>query len=131
VIPTLRRLNDRERYYGLTFPGWLALAAAGAVLYAAVKLSPLSTKATVTIVVLVLAFAGTVLAGLSGQALSPVRHLAALVGYHRSAKTLEPPVRPDRLGLVLDRAPDSFEEELVDAQGGDGVGDRAFEVWSA
>ena len=28
MTPTLRRLNDRERYWGLTWPGWGAAAAA-------------------------------------------------------------------------------------------------------
>ena len=41
MTPTLRRLNDRERYWGLTWPGWIAAVAAGGVLYGAVKLSPL------------------------------------------------------------------------------------------
>ena len=40
MTPTLRRLNDRERYYGLTWPGWVALAAAGGILYGAVRVSP-------------------------------------------------------------------------------------------
>jgi hypothetical protein len=130
VIPTLRRLNDRERYYGLTFPGWLGLATAGAVLYGAVKLSPLNTKATVTVVVLILAFAATVLAGLSGQALSPLRHLTALVGHHRSARTLESPAGPDRFGLVLDRAPDPNQlgNDADDPQTGD---DWLASGWSA
>ena len=35
MTPTLRRLNDRERYYGLSWPGWVALAAAGGILYGA------------------------------------------------------------------------------------------------
>ena len=40
MTPTLRRLNDRERYYGLTWPGWVALAAAGGILYGAIRVSP-------------------------------------------------------------------------------------------
>jgi len=35
MTPTLRRLNDRERYYGLTWPGWVALAVSGADAYIA------------------------------------------------------------------------------------------------
>ena len=105
MTPTLRRLNDRERYYGLTFPGWLGVAIATGLLYGAVKVSPLGSRATITIVVLVLAFAGMVIAGVSGQALSPARHLVAIIGYHRAPKRLELPDRPDKRGLVLASAP--------------------------
>ena len=48
MTPTLRRLNDRERYYGLTWPGWVALALCGAILYGAVRISPFGLRATVT-----------------------------------------------------------------------------------
>jgi hypothetical protein len=105
MTPTLRRLNDRERYYGLTFPGWLGVAVAASLLYGAVKVSPLGSRATITIVVLVLAFAGMVIAGVSGQALSPARHLVAIIRYHRAPKRLELLDRPDKRGLVLDSAP--------------------------
>ena len=79
TTPPLRRLDDRERYWGLTWPGWCAAAAAGGVLYGAVKLSPFGLKPTVTIVVLLLAFGGTLVVGVAGQALSPARHLRAFV----------------------------------------------------
>lgn len=69
------------------------------------KVSPFGTRATITIVVLGLAFWAMVIAAVSGQALSPARHLAALLRYHRGAKRLQPPHRPDKHGLVLDRAP--------------------------
>src|SRR2546421_3995829 len=104
-MPTLRRLNDRERYYGLTFPGWIAVACSGGLLYGAIQVSPFGTRATITIVVLVLAFAAMVIAGASGQALSPARHLMAIVRYHRATKHLELAPRPDKQGLVLDSAP--------------------------
>ena len=71
MMPTLRRLNDRERYYGLTFPGWIAVALAGGVLYAAVQVSPFGTRATVTIVVLVLAFAAMVAPALRARRSPP------------------------------------------------------------
>jgi hypothetical protein len=116
AMPTLRRLNDRERYYGLTFPGWIGVALAGALLYVAIQVSPFGTRATITIVVLVLAFAGVVIAAVSGQALSPARHLAAIVRYHRAAKRLELAPRPDNRGLVLDSAPqlEVVDEVVVD-----------------
>ncbi len=106
MTPTLRRLNDRERYWGLTWPGWLAAAGAGGLLYGAVKLSPLHTKPTVTIVALLIAFGAVVLAGISGQALSPGRQLAAIVRYRRAPKLYTLPATPDKRGLVLDSAPD-------------------------
>jgi hypothetical protein len=124
-MQTLRRLNDRERYYGLTFPGWIAVACSAALLYVAIQVSPFGTRATVTIVVLVLAFAAMVIAGVSGQALSPARHLAAIVRYHRAAKQLELAERPDKRGLVLDSAPqlddvDAVRDPLVDLSEGIG-----------
>ena len=71
MTPTLRRLNDRERYYGLTWPGWVALAAAGGILYGAVRVSPLGLRATVTVVVLVMAFLASVALALQGQTIGP------------------------------------------------------------
>ena len=91
MTPTLRRLNDRERYYGLTWPGWVALAAAGGVLYGAVRVSPFGLRATVTIVVLVLAFLASVALALQGQTIGPGRYLLALYRYRRATKQLAPP----------------------------------------
>jgi hypothetical protein len=105
MTPTLRRLNDRERYWGLTWPGWLAAAAAGGVLYGAVKLSPFGFKPTVTIVALLIALFAVVLVGVSGQALSPGRQLQAIVRYRRSPKRWTLPDGPDKHGLVLAAAP--------------------------
>jgi hypothetical protein len=107
MTPTLRRLNDRERYYGLTWPEWVTLAIFGAILYGAVRISPIGTRATVTVVVLLLAFVASVALALQGQAIGPGRYLLALYQYRRQAKQLVPPSRPDKHGLVLDAAPDS------------------------
>ena len=93
MTPTLRRLNDRERYWGLTWPGWIAAVAAGGVLYGAVKLSPFGFKPTVTIVALLIALFAMVLLGVSGQALSPGRQLQAIARYRRSPKRWTPPGR--------------------------------------
>ncbi len=112
--PTLRRLNDRERYWGMTWPAWAAAAGAGGVLYAAIRLSPLGVKPTVTIVALLLVLAGTVVAGVSGQALSPSRQLRAIVAYRRSAKHWRL-TGPDDAGLVLDRGP-AQRDELAAAE---------------
>ena len=102
---TFRRLNDAERYYGLSWRGWLAAAAAVGLGYGAVRLSPLPFKPTVTITVLVVALVGAVLYGLSGQAIGPGRYAVALWRYARAGKQLGVPDVPDRLGVVLDRVP--------------------------
>jgi hypothetical protein len=105
VTPTLRRLNDRERYWGLTWPGWIAAAGAGGVLYGAIELSPFGFKPTVTVAVLLLALFAMILLGVSGQALSPVRQLQAIVRYRRSSKRWALSAEPDKRGLVLSAAP--------------------------
>ena len=132
MTPTLRRLNDRERYWGLTWPGWAAAAAAGGVLYGAVRLSPFGLKPTVTIVALLLAVAGTVVLGVSGQALSPARHLAAIAAHRRRPKSWQLPPRPDARGLVLATAPAPSPEARVDVDVDDvaGVGLTGEEAFS-
>ncbi len=105
MIPTLRRLNDRERYWGLTWPGWIAGVAAAGVLYGAVKLSPFGVKPTVTIDALLIGLFATVLLGVSGQALSPGRQLQAIARYRRSPKRWTLADGPDKRGLVLATAP--------------------------
>ena len=115
-MQTLRRLNDPERYYGLSWRGWLACGLGGGIVYGAVRLSPLSLRATVTVMVLALAFCGVLLHALSGQALGPGRHLLAIVASVRCPKRLEPPTRPDGGGLVLDRAPELTREVDVSVE---------------
>jgi hypothetical protein len=112
-VNTFRRLNDAERYYGLSWRGWLASAAAGGVAYGAVRVSPLGVKPTITITVLAVAMLGAILYGLSGQALGPGRYAAALVRYRRAAKRLDVPERPDRIGVVLDRVPPPDESTVA------------------
>ena len=114
---TFRRLNDPERYYGLSWRGWLAAGAGGGLLYVAVRVSPFGLRPTITIVVLALAFVGVILHGLSGQAIGPARYLAVLVRYRLASKTLTVPERPDKLGLVLDGAPDASAEPTHDEPG--------------
>jgi hypothetical protein len=119
MTPTLRRLNDRERYWGLTWPAWIACGIGGGLLYGAVRLSPFGTRPTVTAAVLVLAFAGMVLAGVSGQALSPGRQLLAILAYRCGPKRYRLAAKPVRRALVLDRAPElgSLEQRPdVDAE---------------
>ena len=106
MTPTLRRLDDRERYWGMTWPGWCAAAAAGAILYGAVRLSPFGIKPTVTVVVLLLAFGAMIVLGVSGQALSPSRHLRAILAYRRSPKRFRLSRTPDHHGLVLAGLPE-------------------------
>jgi hypothetical protein len=105
MTPTLRRLDDRERYWGLSWPGWVAVGGGGGALYLAVRLSPLGTRPTITITLFILAFVGMALYGVSGQALSPGRQLLAILAYRRGARTLTLPNRSDRRGLVLTSAP--------------------------
>ena len=116
--PTLRRLDDRERYWGLTWPGWAAGLTGAGVLYAAVQLSPLSTKATITITLFVLAFVAMALYGVSGQALSPGRQLLAVVQYRRAAKRLTLPGTADRRGLVLSHTPAGLTPPPTDFDAG-------------
>ena len=54
-VPTLRRLNDRERYWALTFGQLGGVALAGGFLYVAIRISPFGTKPTITIVLLLIA----------------------------------------------------------------------------
>jgi hypothetical protein len=114
MTPTLRRLNDRERYWGLTWPDWIAAAAAGGVLYGAVKLSPFGFKPTVTIVALLIALFAMVLLGVSGQALSPGRQLQAIARYRRSPKLWALPAEPDKRGLVLAAVPPPDGDDAED-----------------
>jgi hypothetical protein len=104
-MQTLRRLNDPERYYGLSWRGWLGVAIAGGALYGAVRVSPLGVRPTITIAVLALAFCGVALNALGGHALGPGRHLIALLRYRLSAKLLEVPAAPERGGLLLHSTP--------------------------
>jgi hypothetical protein len=104
-MQTLRRLNDPERYYGLSWRGWCGVAVGGGLLYGAVRISPLGLRPTITIVVLALTFCGVVLHALSGQALGPGRHLLTLISYGLTPKRLALPAAPERGGLVLDAAP--------------------------
>ena len=114
---TFRRLNDPERYYGLSWRGWLAGGAGGGLLYMAVRVSPFGFRPTITIVVLALALVGVILHGLSGQAIGPARYLVVVVRYRLAAKTLTVPERPDRLGLVLSSAPNWSAEPPHDEAG--------------
>jgi len=116
-VHTFRRLNDPERYYGLSWRGWLAAGAGGGLLYLAVRVSPFGLRPTITIVVLALAFVGVILHGLSGQAIGPARYLAVVVRYRLASKTLTVPERPDKLGLVLDSAPEASAAPANDEPG--------------
>ncbi|MHB8657714.1 MAG: hypothetical protein ACYC91_07120 [Solirubrobacteraceae bacterium] len=113
-MQTLRRLNDPERYYGLSWRGWLGVALAGGALYGAVRISPLGVRPTITVAVLVLAFCGIALHTLSGQALGPARHLSALARHRFSPKLLVLPRNPEPGGLVLDA-----DRQANQASGGD------------
>jgi hypothetical protein len=111
-MQTLRRLNDRERYWGLTWPGWISIIATVGILYAAVRLSPFGARPTISVVVLALAFGAVMVMGLSGQAIGPGRYLIVIWRYRRTRKLLVVPGAPDKRGLVLDTAPDGAREPL-------------------
>jgi hypothetical protein len=98
---TFRRLNDPERYYGLTLRGWVGLAVGVGVLYGAVRLSPLAAKPTISITLVLLTLVGGLLLGLSGQAIGPGRLLVAVLRYAATRRQLIAPVRPDRRGFAL------------------------------
>ena len=98
---TFRRLNDGARYYGLTWQGWLALGLAGAVLYGAVRESPLGARPTITLTLFVLAAAGMVLYAVSGQALGPGRYIAAFVRWRCGPESFDA-AAPVRGGVVVD-----------------------------
>jgi hypothetical protein len=122
--PTLRRLNDRERYWALTWPEWAALLAGGGLMYLAVEFSPLSTKATVSIALFVLLAGVMVVMGVSGQALSPGRQLRAITGYRSAPKLWCLAEKPDRRGMVLDRTPFSDQDHgLQSSETVNGFGD--------
>jgi hypothetical protein len=109
-VQTFRRLNDAERYYGLSWRGWLAAIAGGGLLYLAVRFSPFGFRPTVTFAVFVLTLVGVILHGLSGQAIGPGRYLIALVRYRLARKQLRPPERPDTHGFVLGTVPPTVEQ---------------------
>lgn len=119
-MQTMRRLNDPERYYGLSWRGWLGVALAGGALYGALRISPLGIRPTVTIVVFVLAFCGVALHALSGQALGPARHMSAVLRHRLSSKQLGLPAEPERGGVILD-APRRPDRPAVDANAAEGA----------
>ena len=114
-MQTFRRLNDPERYYGLSWRGWVGCGIGGGILYAGVRLSPFGARPTISITLIALAFAGSVLYGLSGQAIGPARFLAAAVRHVLSRKQLMAPERADSHGLVLDAAPPETRTEPAEA----------------
>lgn len=104
-MQTFRRLNDPERYYGLSWRGWLAAGGGVGLLYGAVRFSPLAVKPTISITVITLAILGSLLYGLSGQALGPGRFALAAARYALARKQLTLSGAPDRHGLVLASGP--------------------------
>jgi hypothetical protein len=105
MIPTLRRLDEGERYLGLTLPMWAGAVVGGVVLYLGVRFSPLAVKPTITITLFACAFTAMIVYGVSGQALSPTRQLWAIVTYLTAPKLLALADKPDRGGLMLAAVP--------------------------
>jgi hypothetical protein len=102
---TFRRLNDPERYYGLSVRGWLGVSAAVGILYLAVRLSPFGVKPTISITLIALTLAGGVLLGLSGQAIGPGRLLIAVLAHALTRRELTLAPRPDHGGITLTDPP--------------------------
>jgi hypothetical protein len=105
VIATLRRLDDGTRYYHLTWRQWAAALTAGAVLYAAVRFSPLSQRWTFTAVLLLLAAVAVTIVPLTGNALSLDRYLAAIVRWRLGPKHHTLVSEPVRGGVMLTSVP--------------------------
>lgn len=106
-MPTFRRLNDGTRYYGLTWRGWLAAAAAGGLLYLSVRFSPLSYKPTITLTLFAMAAAGVALYAISGQALGPSRYVLAIIRWRFGAARFIAPddEHPVSGGVLVDAVP--------------------------
>ena len=60
------------------------------------RVSPFGLRATVTIVVLALAFLASIALALQGQTIGPGRYLLALYRYRRATKQLAPPTGADQ-----------------------------------
>jgi hypothetical protein len=104
-MQTFRRLNDPERYYGLSVRGWLGVATAVGVLYLAVRLSPFGVKPTISVTLIALTLAGGALLGVSGQAIGPGRFLLAVLAHAVTRGELTLADRPDRGGVTLTDPP--------------------------
>jgi hypothetical protein len=107
MTTTLRRLDDGPRYYYLTWRQWLAGLAAGGVLYAAVRFSPLSQKWTFTAVLLVLSLIAVAILPLTGNALGLDRYVAAIARWTLGPKryTSGRTTKPLTGGVLLSSVP--------------------------
>ena len=110
-MATLRRLDDGTRYYYLTWRQWAAALTAGAILYAAVRFSPLSGRWTFTAVLLVLAALAVTILPLTGNALGLDRYLAAIVRWRLGPKHYTPTSAETlRGGVLLQSVPVTFTD---------------------
>lgn len=109
-MPTLRRLDDGTRYYYLTWRQWAAALTAGAILYAAVRFSPLSGRWTFTAVLLALAALAVTILPLTGNALGLDRYLAAIVRWRLGPKHYTPTAETVRGGVLLHSVPVTFTD---------------------
>lgn len=116
-MPTLRRLDDGTRYYYLTWRQWIAALTAGAILYGAVRFSPLSGRWTFTAVLLVLAAVAVTILPLTGNALGLDRYLAAIVRWRLGPKHYTPTAEPVRGGVLLQSVPVTFTDTPLEDRG--------------
>jgi len=114
MTQTLRRLDDGTRYYHLTFRQWGAALTGVGVLYAAVRLSPLSQKWTFTLVLLSLAAATMVILPLTGNALGLDRYLAAILRWSLGRRyfTAVDAAQPVSGGILLASVPVALSVSL-------------------
>lgn len=107
MTTTLRRLDEGPRYYYLTWRQWVAALAAGGVLYAGVRFSPLSQKWTFTAVLLVLSLIAVAILPLTGNALGLDRYLAAIARWTLGPKryTSGRTAKPLTGGVLLSSVP--------------------------
>ena len=119
MTATLRRLDDGARYYFLTWRQWLAALAAGGLLYAAVRFSPLSQKWTFTAVLLVLSLIAVAIVPLTGNALGLDRYLAAIVRWTLGPKryTAAGTAKALRGGVLLSSVPLALTDAAVSDNG--------------
>jgi hypothetical protein len=125
MTTTLRRLDDGPRYYYLTWRQWLAALAAGGVLYAAVRFSPLSQKWTFTAVLLVLSLIAVAILPLTGNALGLDRYLLAIARWTLGPKryTSGLAAKPLTGGVLLSSVPVTQCREPVDHDPDDWMSD--------
>lgn len=120
---TYRRLDEPTRYYGLSWRGWLAAAAAGGLLYLFIRLSPFDARMTISVTLIACVLPAMAGFAAGGQALGIGRYLGAVIRWAASPKDYGArPYDGARLptgGILLD--PDTAGLEASDQEASDGL----------